>query len=71
MEEDREVRVMCLKCIFITEKIQHRGFIPDEEDTSYLDFNQIFKIFIIIEVWVKEARMFYEFSSPTDIYEKA
>lgn len=67
VEEDGEVRVMCLKCMDSTRK----KFIPDENDKSYIEFEQILKLFDTPQLKTKGERIFYEFPQPIDIFEKA
>lgn len=44
VEEDREVRVMCFKCV----DDYRRKFIPDENNISYVEFSEILKVYITI-----------------------
>lgn len=67
VEVDGEVRVLCLKCMDSSQ----RKFISDENDISYVDFKQILNIFFTPEVKFKGERMYYEFSGPIDVFEKA
>lgn len=66
MDED-EVQVMCLKTI----KDCGKFFRADEDDVSYIHLEQIVKILPEPKCKLQGDRLYYEFPSNVDVYEKA
>lgn len=66
LEEDGEVQVMFLKACDDTSSI----FKLDDNDITYIEFEQIQKILPLPTVVQKGDRLFYKFLHPVEVFEK-